>query len=546
MRRVRFLVFLILPFQFLNLFLNAQVVFQDINNKAIYNYLDEMANLQYIGVNSVVKPYSREFIAEKLMEMDTLRIMLNRRQTAELDFYLRDYRKEILIGKYDNKRFDVFYYSDSLFTFSLNGILGGQAWSNENGTNYHRWYGAEAFAYAGEHLGIYASLRDNTEKIRLADTGMISIRSGGKYRGGDYSEMRGGITYGWNWGHVALVKDYVHWGSSYRYPNIIGSKAPSFVQLKWNIKPAEWFEFNYIHGWLVSEIVDSSRSYTYNGVQRNVYHNKFIAANMFSFFPWKRLNISVGNSVIYSDQVLNPAYFVPVFFYKSVDHTYNGNTNTAGQNSQMFFNISNRLIPKVHIYYSMFIDVMSFSTVFNKEEHANHWSMQGGFKYSNLLPNLDITFEYTRNNPMVYKNDTPTTLYNSNWYNLGHYLGDNSQELFVSLDFKPIKGLDINTWYSLIQKGPDYEYDRTNDPITGIPQVLGKQFLEYVEWENNVVGLQLKYQTLNDFFVFIEVEKRKISGARDAITRQLNDERYNSEFYRGDTFTWSLGMNFSY
>jgi|GEM_PF-2847576 len=46
----------------------AQVVYEDINNKGIYDFLDELANLKVIEINSVVKPYSRQFIAEKLVE----------------------------------------------------------------------------------------------------------------------------------------------------------------------------------------------------------------------------------------------------------------------------------------------------------------------------------------------------------------------------------------------------------------------------------------------------------------------------------------------
>ncbi len=507
----------------------TQTVYVDVANKAIYSFLDEMANEKIIRINSVVKPYTRRFVAEKLMEIKTVEGQLNRRQISELNFYLRDFNKELLPGKFENKRFDVFYYNDSLFTFTLNGILGGQIWSNENGVNYHRYYGAEAFAYAGKHLGVYASLRDNTEKIRLADTGMITIRNGGKYRGGDYSEMRGGITWGWKWGEIALIKDHLEWGNSYRYPNIISSKSPSFAQLRWHLKPAEWFEFNYVHGWLVSEIVDSSRSYSYNGVQRDVFHNKFIAANMFTFIPWKQLNISVGNSVVYSDQYLNPAYFIPVFFYKSVDHTYNGNTNKAGQNSQMFFDISSRLIKNTHMYYSMFIDVMSFSTVLSKTENINHWSMLGGICYSNILPNLSITLEYVHNNPLVYKNDR-TILYASNWYNIGHYLNDNAQEIYCELTYKPLRQLNIKTWYSLAQKGPDYAYSRIED-------ISGKPFVNHVEWEQSQLGLLAQYQVLNDFFVFVNVEKQNVSG---------NYERYNSDYYQGNTLTWSFGMNFGF
>ena len=509
----------------------AQVVYEDVANKAIYKFLDEMANEKIIRINSVVKPYSRSFIAEKLTEIKQSEKQLNKRQKYELEFYLNDYNKEILPGEFENKRFDVFYYNDSLFTFSLNGILGGQVWKNESGINYHRYYGAEAFAYVGDHLGVYASLRDNTEKIPLADTGIITIRDGGKYRETDYSEMRGGMTWAWKWGDIALLKEHVEWGNSYRYPNIISSKAPSFAQLRLHIKPVSWFEFNYLHGWLVSEVIDSARSYNYNGVQRNVFHDKYISANMFTFIPWRYLNLSFGNSVIYSDQNLNPAYIIPVFFYKSVDHTYNGNTNPAGQNSAMFFDISSRLIPKIHLYYSMFIDVLQFSTVFKRDEQVNHWSMLLGMRYSNIFPNVTLTLEYCRNNPLVYKNDNLTTLYNSNWYNLGHYLGDNAQEMYYAIEYKPFRTFHIKAWYSMAQKGPDYPYIRER------VAVAGKHFLEQVDWEQDEMGLRMKYQLMNDFFVFAEMEKLDVSG---------NHQRFNSSYYQGNTLTWSFGLNFGF
>ena len=34
---------------------------------------------------------------------------------------------------------------------------------------------------------------------------------------------------------------------------------------------------------------------------REVYHKKFIAANMFTFTPFKNLNVSAGNSIVYDN-----------------------------------------------------------------------------------------------------------------------------------------------------------------------------------------------------------------------------------------------------
>lgn len=516
--------------------MNAQVVYQDIEKYSIYEFLDEMANMKLTRTNTAIKPYSREFIAKCLIEIQEADSLLNKRQHAELLFYLKDFQKEILIGKYDKKRFDIFYYKDSLFTFSLNGIFGGEIWQNTNGLNYHRWYGAEAFSYAGKHLGFYASLRDNAELDPISDTGIVTTRNGGVYRSGDYSEMRGGVTWGWKWGHIALVKDYVEWGVSYRYPNIISSKAPSFAQVKLQLKPVDWFEFNYVHGWLVSEIVDSSSSYEYDGVRRNVYYERLLTANMFTFYPWRYLNFSIGNAIIYSDQGSNPVYLIPVFFYKSVDHTYNGATNTAGQNSMMYFALSSRNIKKLHVYYSMFIDVMSFGDMFDEDKHANHWSMIWGAKCSNLLPNVSLTVEYIRNNPLVYKNDQ-ISFYSSNNYSLGHYLGDNAQEFYTEIDFRPIPKLKVKTWFSLAQKGPDYKYKRGSDPVTGEYYANGKTFMESVEWEQQQIGFKATYQVVNDWYFFISLDKRDLSG---------NYQRYTASYYQGADITYSCGMNFGF
>jgi hypothetical protein len=256
---------------------------------------------------------------------------------------------------------------------------------------------------------------------------------------------------------------------------------------------------------------------------------------MFTFIPWKRLNLSFGNSVIYSDQYFNPAYFIPVFFYKSVDHTYNGATDASGQNAQMFIDISSRLIPRIHLYYSMFVDVLSFSTITNDAKHANHWSMQGGIRLSNFMPNLTLTIEYIRNNPLVYKNDL-TTLYASNWYSLGHYLQDNAQELYFELNYKPYSKLRFSSWYVKALKGPNFSYDREKDPVTGISMVLGNKFLEQIDWEQEHIGIKATYQLSHDFFVFVEFESINTKG----------NVNYNSSFYKANPKTFSFGLNFGF
>ncbi len=532
--RIQYSVVLLLFF--IPVLVNSQVVYQHVSNKAIYEFVDELVTEQIIDFNTSIKPYTRKQIAQALEAAKDQGDLLTKRQKADLDFYLKDYNKELLPPKTYKKRFDLFYYQDSLFTVSLNPILGVQYWANENGDNYHRWNGLEAYSYIGKHLGIYASLRDNHETMKMADTAYLNMCYGANYKSAyDYSEMRGGITFNWNWGTFGVVKDHIEWGGGYTWTNIISAKAPSFAQIKLQLRPVEWFEFNYFHGWLVSEVVDSSRSYYFNDSYREVFYGKWMAANMFSVRPVKNTWVSFGNSIIYSDVNVHPAYLIPVFFYKSVDHTYNATSNAAGQNSQMFFDINTRIIKKINLYYTWFIDETSVSRMFDEERQSNHWSMKYGIKVYNLVSNIFLTLEYTRNRPLVYKNDNPTTFYNSNWYNLGHFLGDNSDHLYTGVTIKPLKGIRINLSYSKMRKGPEYDYDRSSD-ADGIVAHWGISFMESIEWSKTQYNLEFNYQFLNDMYVFAGYTNSSVSG----------DSRYTASFFQGETNTLSFGLNYGF
>lgn len=513
-------------------FLQAQTVYYHTSNKALYGFLDEMANSGVIELNSAIKPYSRKFIAEKLFEIQNYSEQLNKRQLNELNFYLKDFNKELLEKKFDGKRLDLFYYKDSNFTFSLNPILGIQYWSNENDNFYHRWNGVEAFGYLGSHLGIYASLRDNHESLKLNEETYLNTDPGANYKAQyDYSEMRGGITWSWKWGVVGLVKDHFEWGDNNRYPNIFSGKIPSPAQLKINIKPAKWFEFNYIHAWLVSEVTDSSRSFWYTNSYgtryREVFRPKYIAANMFTIRPFKKFYFSFGNSIIYSDMAPNPAYLIPVLFYKSVDHTLNSTRgNQFGQNSHMFFNISSRNIKNIHLYTSIFIDELAVSRFFN-DSLLNFISYKYGFSVTNLIPNTFFELEYTKTLPLVYQHDMPTTTFESNFYNLGHYLKDNAREIYMGFGIKPIRGMNVKLSYILAQKGPDYTSLGTYR--------VGNPFLSSIEWESTEIKFDVNYQIINDMYVFATFARLNTSGN--------TLKQYTPEFYQGKTNTFSVGFN---
>jgi hypothetical protein len=388
----------------------------------------------------------------------------------------------------------------------------------------------------GDHLGIYASLRDNHEDKLLSGYDFLNTRPGAVYKSGqDYSEMRGGITWTWKWGMLGLVKDHAEWGNNYHYPSVLSAKAPSFAQIRLSLTPAKWFEFNYMHGWLVSGVVDSLRSYPYTNPYgsstRRVYRKKFIAANVFTFKPWKGLHASIGNSIIYSDTEAHPAYLIPFLLFKSIDHGNNNATdNDGGQNSQFFIDLSSRQINHLHLYATFFFDDISTKRL-KENGHFDYYSLNAGFRVSNLLPNTFFTLEYFQSYPLVYKHNLPTTTYESNFYNLGHYLLDNSRGVYTEIAVRPVRGLAIKASYNTAKHGRDHEELGTNR------RDVVQLFMDSITYSTKSFGLDVNYQLFNDIFVFGSYTYRHNTG---------EIEKYEAPFFRGKTNTFSFGVNYGF
>jgi hypothetical protein len=106
---------------------------------------------------------------------------------------------------------------------------------------------------------------------------------------------------------------------------------------------------------------------------------------------------------------------------------------------------------------------------------------------------------------------------------------DNAQEVYLALQVKPIKTLSLKFAWMLAQKGKDY------DELGG--SRLGNPFIDEVEWENQSLSLQARYQVINDGYFFIHYLYSNITGELD---------KYTPQMYHGKMSTLSLGANFGF
>ncbi|MFM1874714.1 MAG: hypothetical protein RL266_451 [Bacteroidota bacterium] len=469
-------------------------------NSRVYEFLEEMSSLKAVQFNNVVLPLTRTQLYNYLTSIDTSAVKLNVRQKKELAFFLQEFVKDSptysgldFLGKGLRsgavfplrnrvKRYDLLHYKDKLFNLTVNPVFGGEGFLSGNQAYYQYSVGVSLFGNISPYFSFYTELRDNSDSKILSDESFLAQRMGVNYkRTLDYSEMRGGISANTKWGSLSLVKDHVVWGSNYNGSNILSGRTPSFPMIKLDLNPVEWFSFHYLHAWLISDVTDSTASYSSGGGYREVMRSKYMAANMFTFRPIKGLFISAGNSVIYSDK-FNPVYLIPFLFYKSVDHTLNStnaNSNFGGQNSQMFLNLMVRKIKYLQVYFSLFVDEIRLSTISDPDNSRNHLGWKVGTRFT--APgsvNLSLILEYTRTNPLAYRHFVETTTFQSNSYGLGHYLNDNAEEYFAAILFKPLSRLQVRTTFSFVRKGTQYAYTTGSDG-KGLSFISTEMFRRY-------------------------------------------------------------------
>lgn len=534
----------------------AQTAYVHVSDENMYNFVDEMASLQLLEANTAVKPYSREQVSKWLLEVETQKEKLTLAQQARLQIFLNEYALEsrhLKTGKVTQYVKDStlslhmlppeLAWHDPDFRAVIRPVYGIRYFSNSKGSFYQSYGGLEGIGYLGSRWCAYASLRDNhnsSEPIALPT--YFTQEAGGNYKNGtDYSEMRGGVTYTWKWGNFGLLKDHLVWGDNNNGSNILSGHSPSFAMIKLHLNPAKWFEFEYFHGWLVSQVIDSSNSYfTSNGDYRAIFREKYIAANMFTFKPFKRFYLSLGNSIVYADCPVQPAYLIPFFFYKSIDHTLS--KGIQNQNSSVFFNISSRQVKHLHLYMSVYIDEFSFNRI-TDDTRTNFISYKGGASVTGWpVRNIFLATEFTRTTPLTYKHYLPTTTFENNYFNLGHYLKDNSQDFYLHIRYSVWKTLQLKASYLYAVHANEYRYNNHDPvPVDEHPVLLDKS------WTNKTFSFKAEMLPFTNIRIFAELIHSEIKGYDiDGQTAEYYLDRFSPAYLHGTNTTFVAGFGIGF
>ena len=588
----------------------AQHIPVPLTQTKLYDYLDELATDGVITSQTAIRPYTRTQVANMLLQAQQADSLLSTRQQKELAYYLNEFalERDTMVNNFvqytDYATYNLsvadpqFSYmtANKQFKMRLRPILGMSILANQKGAILQRWYGADLQMDIARHLSIWGSLRDYSwsgnwlkSSVFASDNERmygarihygasqaqpaLSPIAGVQYKeanyGGDFSDSKGGISlYSW-WGSISLQRENIRWGEAYYASNILSGRAPAAPMISLQLTPCKWFQFDYFHAWLVSNVADSTYYYLENttkpGVQDKEYRplNKFMAANMFTFTPIKHLSFSLGNSIIYAEQNIQAAYLIPIAFYKSLDHLLTKGIATQNQNSQLFASVSVRPVNHLHLYGSFYVDEFKLSRLKPTNAEHNPISYLVGLNCSGWpVEGLSLKAEFVRTNVACYTHSIDVLTWSSNSFNLGHYMGDNAQSIYAELAYRPIRGMLLKLSYTNDTKYNSYAYLRVYrgaDGVIregGISQTISQKPFDHCIYRNDEVRLDGIYEVHPNMFMTLTLGYNNARGYDNQKTDALPSEdigdaqyylnKFVPRLYQGGNFNANIGFSFGF
>jgi hypothetical protein len=495
----------------------------------VYEFLKTMESKQLlVGYRDAVKPFSRNQVAAYLLKLQDAVSGMTDVQREEFEFLKSEFATSIQLLFPDSLKLDprwhlinIPLYDGNLFA-DLN-LRFGRLQSQDDYVNY-RSNGFLTYGSIFKNFGFYFNFADNRDAGTIINSQRIhtplqgipfeSINTANAI---EYTLADVQVAYRIGKAEIAFEKRENDWGLGYNGNTIFSRKAPSFPQVRLYLPLTDWIDFTYIHGELNSRIIDSTRSYmTSNSptdnILRPVYRDKYIAAHMFELTPIDGLDISFGESVVYSDRSPQLLYMIPIMFFKVGEH-YNSDTD----NCQFFGTLDVNLIKGFNFNFTIFIDELSLYDLFNPVEVRNQHGYTIGFRTYDLgIDNLRFLFEYTKINPYVYAHRYEATAYTNAGFDMGHWIGQNADNLVVDVQYKPLRSLTLGGTYESYRKGGTRDialfYNHIHQPF-----LFGPIHREYS------IGLYGSYQFFRD--AFAEFKARSFHVTDDALPALAHENK---------------------
>ena len=245
--------------------------------------------------------------------------------------------------------------------------------------------------------------------------------------------------------------------------------------------------------------------------------------------------------------------------------------NSENQNSQVFASISIRPTDHLRLYGSFFLDEFKFARLKPSNPEHNPISYLVGFNWSGWpVKGLSLRGEFMRAYIACYTHSIKVLDYTSNSFNMGHYMGDNAQSIFLQLAYRPTRSLRLTLDFTQDTKYRAFDYVRKNIAGTRIPDpiIAQKPFSEKI-WRNNQLRFRAIYEVFNNCYAHVDFTYSNIRAYTPSSPRIEGEDRgwyadgssmelagdelkkyyldkYTPAYLQGSKFTFTCGLSFGF
>lgn len=482
--------------------LTAQSVYQPVRHP-VYDFLNRIEARYGVALLQFVRPLPRDMIALALDALSKQGDRLRPYDREELDFYRMEFAEELLRRQGSDStiespvderwnllrlRFDV-----PVKSFAAIDLFGQISYTKRQDADdiFERSNGVQVYGYVGNELGASMRWYDNGLKglpydqksRRVARQGIVKgPGSGDSY---EWEVAEGQFNYSNGWLRAGVQKMDLWRGSGRNGSIILSDKAPSFPAIAFQIQISDWLQFDYFHGWLMSDI-------EFWTPYQKFFETKYLASHSVTVRPFRNLQASLGESIIYGGTDVNILFLIPVISFRAADRW----TRATAGNSQFFADVRYTPVQDVTVYATGFIDELDLSKALSGEKVNFNYHLAytlGAFVtdvHYALIPIASETrIEFTRIFPHTYTNTRPAQNYTSHQVYLGHWLGQNADGVTARHTVHPWRGWDISV------EGAYYRFGASDQPVVDEIQAA---FLYGYEYSQSILSAEVAWTPLHD------------------------------------------------
>jgi len=518
----------------------------------VYDFLDRMFTNKVIDdYSSSMGPISRRETGNLLKDITAKKNKLSKTDKLLLDYYTTEFEYDMFgtlkkssdffskkgVGELFNNKKQKYLYSntDSNVTFFWDGIasirymgLDGDSSGKphvllgEIGTRIR----GTLFKSVGYYLRLSNGVRlggtsEDAQKTAFIDPKLSSIRKYISEGNKTFDSYEGYLRYApsTDWLGLTVGREALSFGPGFIDKLFLSNKnsAPfDFLKLDLHYKKVRYSFFH-------SSIVGNDSA----GRQLESKYLVFHRLELGPFFN-NSLRLAFNEMVVYSNVPMNFAFINPISFLTSADM----NTELPGKNSNntlLGFDIQVFPVKNLAIQGSLLIDDLNFETLGNDSAKGNDnkFALQGGINWQNAftLPNLGLTYEFTRINPFVYAHREINNSY-ANWnLPIGHSLNPNSDEHAFKLSYNFGSRLRMAVTYKMQRSGENYTDSLGNFVNVGSSILNGSEdfarkneFLSGVRINRNIIIAELEFEPIKQYYFTIRYQRRNFEYVDRNIT----------------------------